>query len=259
MGNIDWVDQSGTPGLDTLTDYQNYGVRAREKINPWENGEIIIGMDLDYISGEVDLLDPLGPDNRFPEETFRISSPYGALSHLFGEREGYYIIPSIGARYMNHSYFDNEIAPQAGLVMGYKETRLHTSYGKGINFPGLYARVQEVIFLPGNNQCSQLDAEQLDHYEAGIAYSFNRACKADLIWFYDKGKDRIVVSPPPPFPPVLTNIGEYRHRGLEGSITVAPCSGFTFFGGFTYLDTEPSDLPYSPKWTFSSGINYLFF
>ncbi len=51
----------------------------------------------------------------------------------------------------------------------------------------------------------------------------------------------------------------YRMRGVEGSVTLAPTSELTLFAGLTYLDVEPRDLPYSPEWTFSSGINYLFF
>lgn len=258
-GDIDWVDQEGTQGLDTLTDYQNYGLRAREIFNPWKNGEVIVGVDLDYIRGEVELLDPLGTDSRFPEETFRISSTYAALSNMFGEEEGFYIIPSLGVRYMNHNRFENESAPQAGLILGYKETKLHASYGKGINYPGIYARVQDEVFMPGDNQWTEIVAEKLNHFEAGIAYVFNESAKIDLTWFYDKGEDRIVISPPPPFPPVLTNMGEYMHRGIEGSINISPISELTLFGGFTYLHAEPEDLPYSPEWTFSSGINYLFF
>ena len=112
--------------------------------------------------------------------------------------------------------------------------------------------------MPGENLWDQLTAEKLNHFEAGIEHKFNKYFLAELTWFYDKGKDRIVVSPPPPFPPVLTNIGEYEHKGIEGNITFIPVSGLSVFGGFTYLDSEPSDLPYSPEWTFSTGMNYRF-
>ncbi len=257
-GDIDWVNQEGTRGLDTLTDYQNYGIRARETVSPWEKGEIILGMDLDYISGEARFNDPAGGDSAFPEETFRIVSPYMALSHMFGNSEGLYIIPSIGVRYLNHSVFDSETAPQLGLVLGYKDTRVHASYGKGINYPGIYTKIQDTLWMPGENLWKQLNAEILDHFEIGIEHKFNKYFIAELTWFYDDGKDRIVVSPPPPFPPVLTNIGEYRHKGVEGNITFIPVSGLSVFGGFTYLDTDPVDLPYSPEWTFSTGINYRF-
>lgn len=257
-GDIDWVNQEGTAGLDTLTDYINYGIRARETIAPWKNGEITVGVDLDYISGEARFLDPVAGNSAFPEETFRITSPYVTLSHMFGEKDQFYVLPSIGARYLNHSVFKNETAPQAGIVIGRGETGLHASYARGINYPGIYTKIQETLWLPGDNNWGQLEAETMDHFEVGIEHKFNRLSMVDFTWFYDDGKDRIVVSPPPPFPPVLTNIGEYKHKGVEGNITLIPLSGFSFFGGFTYLDTEPADLPYSPEWTFSTGMNYRF-
>ena len=256
--DIDWVDQEETQGLDTLTDYQNYGLRARETLNLWEGGEILAGVDMDYISGEVEFLDPSGSDRRFPKETFRISSPYVALSQMFGTKEGFYALPSVGVRYMDHNTYDNEMGPQAGLILGYRDTEFHASYSRGINYPGIYARVQDEVFMPGDNEWSEITAEKLDHFEVGIAHEFDEFKKIDLTLFYDDGQDRIVVSPPPPFPPTLSNIGEYRIRGIEGSVTLAPVPELTLFAGFTYLDVEPQDLPYSPEWTFSSGINYLF-
>ena len=257
-GDIDWVNQQGTLGLDTITDYRNYGIRARETFNPWENGEIIIGMDLDFISGEAQLLNPIDGDAFFPKETFRIISPYMALSHMFGNSDGLYFIPSIGVRYLNHNVFDSETAPQAGLVLGYRDTKVHTSYGKGINYPGIYTKLQDTLWMLGENLWEELNAEKLNHFEVGIEHKFNKYFLADLTWFYDDGEDRIVTSPPPPFPAVLTNIGEYKHKGVEGNITVVPATGLSVFGGFTYLDTDPSDLPYSPEWTFSTGVNYRF-
>jgi len=257
-GDIDWVDQEGTQGLNTLTDYQNQGLRARETLNLWEGGEILVGMDLDYISGEVIFMDPLDSDAEFPEETFRILSPYTALSQMLGTKDGFYAIPSAGVRYIKHNTYGNEMGPQAGLILGHKDTEMHVSYGRGINYPGIYARVQDEVFMPGDNRWSEIIAEKLDHFEVGIAHEFDEFERIDLTLFYDDGQDRIVVSPPPPFPPVLSNIGGYSIRGIEGSVTLAPVSDLTLFAGFTYLDADPQDLPYSPERTFSSGINYLF-
>jgi iron complex outermembrane receptor protein len=39
---------------------------------------------------------------------------------------------------------------------------------------------------------------------------------------------------------------------------VYPAEFLSFFLGFTYLDTEPSDLPYAPEITFSAGMNWRF-
>jgi iron complex outermembrane receptor protein len=92
----------------------------------------------------------------------------------------------------------------------------------------------------------------------GISQKIEEAAEFDLTYFYDDGEDRIVVSPPPPFPPVLENIGEFRTRGVEGTVTLFPISELSTFAGFTYLDAHPNDLPYTPKWTASAGTNYRF-
>jgi len=85
-----------------------------------------------------------------------------------------------------------------------------------------------------------------------------KKARFDFTYFYDDGRDRIVVSPPPPFPPVLENIGEFRTRGVEGTATLFPRPRLSLFAGFTYLDALPNDLPYVPELTASAGMNYSF-
>jgi len=257
-GDIDWVDQQGTPGLDTLTDYNNYGVRARETLRAWDGGQLLAGLDIDYISGEVDFLDPVNPDQHFERETFRLVAPHVAVSQQLGSKENIYAIPSAGFRYLSHSEFENETAPQAGVIVGYKDTEFHASYARGVNYPGVYVKVQEEIFLPGDNKWKDLKAELIDHFEVGVSHSIRDKIRMDLTYFNDDGKDRIVVSPPPPFPPLLTNIEEYTIEGVEGTVTLSPLPELAFFAGFTYLDRDPEDLPYTPEWTASSGVNYRF-
>jgi iron complex outermembrane receptor protein len=258
-GDIDWVDQQGTPGLDTLTDYKYYGVRACQIFRPWEGGEFLTGVDLDYVEGEVTFRDPAAGDSFFPEETFRMISPYVAISQRIGFEKGVYVAPTAGFRYINHNQFDDEFGPQAGIVLGYRGTEVHTSYARGINYPGIFTKVQNDVFLPGENQWEGLNAEILDHYEVGISHTFEKKARIDLTFFYDDGRDRIVVSPPPPFPPLLTNIGKFSTRGVEGTVSVSPIEQLALFGGLTYMDPDPHDLPYAPQWTGSFGVNYRFF
>ncbi len=261
-GDIDWVGQynetTGQNDSDTLTDYDNYGMRAREILHLWEDGEVVLGIDHDYISGEVEFAEPPDPLSKFDEEKFRITAPYLATSHQFGERGRFYLIPSLGFRYLSHSDFEDEWGFQAGLVLGYKKTEYHASYARGINYPGLNAVVFDEIFLPGDNQWENLDPEILHHFEAGISHIFNDKIKADIIYFFDDGHDRYVIVPPPPFPPIFENIEEFQTKGMEFTITVSPRSNLSFFGNVTYLDSEPSDLPYAPEWTSSLGLNYRF-
>ncbi len=261
-GDIDWVDQfnegTGLNADDTLTDYTNYGVRARETVRPWDDGEILLGLDADFISGEVDFVSPPDPDEHFDEETFRLIAPYVAVSHQFGSKDDFHFTPSAGFRYFDHDEFDNEWGPQAGLTVGYKGTQVHGFYSRGINYPGVFVKVQEELWLPGENQSDDLTAEILDHFEVGVSHSIKDVAKVDVTCFYDDGEDRIVVSPPPPFPPVLENIGDFKTQGVEGTLTIYPLPELSCFAGFTYLDSDPNDLPFAPKWTASAGLNYRF-
>lgn len=261
-GDIDWVDQydedTGLNNDDTLTDYDNFGFRVREALHLWKQGEIMVGLDLDYISGEAEIVDPPNPTQEFDRTTFRIVSPYLALSHQFGSKDSWYATPSAGVRFFNHNEFGNELGYQAGLVGGYKDTEVHASYAHAVNYPGIFVKLTDELFLPGNNVWKGLDPEILDHFEVGISHTFNNIVKADVTYFYDKGRDRIVVSPPPPFPPTYENIGDYTIKGVEAMISITPLPELALFAGMTYQEASPSDLPYVPHWSASAGVNYTF-
>ncbi|MEN6439203.1 MAG: TonB-dependent receptor plug domain-containing protein [Syntrophobacter sp.] len=257
LGHIDWINQynDGARNGGTYTDWNNYGVRARERLKPWEGGELLFGMDIDYITGKADF----APDStHFDETAFRLVSPYMALSQLFGSKDSFYAVPSAGIRYISHNKFKDEPGPQAGLTFGYKDTELHASYARGINYPGIFANLQDTMFMPMDNQWQNLTAELVDHFEAGISQKINNMAKMDLTFFYDDGSDRIVVATPPPFPPVWTNVGSFTQKGVEATVTITPIRDLSFFAGATYLKSDPDDLPYAPEWSASFGVNYRF-
>ena len=62
----------------------------------------------------------------------------------------------------------------------------------------------------------------------------------------------------PPFPPVWKNIGDYRTEGIETTLTVTPIDNLSLFGGFTLLQADPGDLPYTPEWSASAGATFRF-
>ncbi|NPV05280.1 MAG: TonB-dependent receptor plug domain-containing protein [Syntrophaceae bacterium] len=260
-GTGDWQDQRDPAGFfyDTTTDWDNYGARLQETITPWKNGEILGGVDLDFIGGKVTIdRDAPRADSTFPRETFRILSPYAALSHLFGEKSGWYAIPSAGARYFSHSDFDAEWGPQAGLVVGYGPTEFHASYAKGVNYPGVYVTAQSRLFWGGNTRWKSLDAETVDHVEAGLSHTVGRMFRADLTYFNDHGKNRMVLVTSPA-PPRYENIGDFRVEGVEATVSWAPIDTLSLFAGVTRIfDRSPSNLPYSPGWAASAGVNCRF-
>ena len=62
-GEASWVRQFDLTNLfyyDTVTHYDNYGVRARESLTPWRGGTLMAGLDLDFLGGKV-LIDRASP------------------------------------------------------------------------------------------------------------------------------------------------------------------------------------------------------
>jgi len=257
-GAMDWVEQYNAAttrnDMDTLTRYDNYGVKARETFRLWEGGEILAGCDLDYLSGKVHTVTPPATVTDFGRETFWIASPHFALSHQFDIAEDMFVKPSVGMRYMVHDQFRDEIAPQAGVLMRVKDTEFHANYGRGVDYPGIFAA--GAMFPRGRNW-EQLAAETVNHYEIGVSQKFNKLVKLDCTLFLDESSDRIVFSPP--FPSVTwRNFGKTKTKGAEATVTVTPTNDLAFFAGATYLNADPTGLPYCPPWSASSGVTYRF-
>jgi iron complex outermembrane receptor protein len=258
-GTLNWVNQyDGTANDETtLTKYDNYGVKTREAFYPWDGGTLMAGVDGDFISGKFITTDPDVPMNGeiLPRTTFQIIQPYGMFSQRWDFDKDVSLQPSAGVRYFDHNVFPGEYAPQAGLVLGVKETEFHASYARGVNYPGIFVEA-----IPALNEPSyhSLHAETLDHYELGASRRFGKLAKLDLTLFYDGGQNRIVFDVTAPYPFPWENIGRFHTEGLETALTVTPIRDLSLFGGFTVLEADPSDLPYTPQWTASAGATYRF-
>jgi iron complex outermembrane receptor protein len=261
-GQIRWGGQYNSAtrlnDVATNTNWENSGVRAKEAFKPWQGGEVILGVDLDFIRGKVENLVPPAAPNRFAKTTFRILSQYLALNHTFGSRDGWYVVPSAGARFLDHSEFGRATGTQAGLAGGYRDTEVHASLAHGLNYPGIYVKAQDQMFMPGDNRWQDLRPETVTHQEMGLSQRFGKLARLEVNLFQDEGKDRIVVAPPPPFPPVFTNFGTWKTQGVEVAFTIAPHANLAFFAGGTYLDATPRDLPYAPRKSGTMGANYRF-
>lgn len=262
-GEGDWLDQpTGTAGVteDLFNDFLFYGIKAKEKVSISGRGELLMGADWDYTEGDYSQEFSDGSTDAWDGDHFHILSPYVAVNWRLGPDDGLRWTPSAGARYYEHSDFDSQWAPHAGLIVAYGPAEFHLGYSRGIVYPGLEVQVMSEAVMPALSQSwKALDPEIVDHYEVGLAYAFNRRWTADLTFFYEDGKDRYVVVPPPPMPPTYANIEEFTIRGLEGTTTWQPMAALSLFAGITLLDTDPSDLPYAPDTTISCGMNWRFF
>ncbi|MDR1282440.1 MAG: TonB-dependent receptor plug domain-containing protein [Opitutaceae bacterium] len=280
-GHAAWHDQgmraTGAPVAPgdtdtTIMDWDLYGIRASETFTAWEGGELLAGLDVDVMSGkgEFDRYNP-AQNTRFRREDLRILSPHAAIAHQFGARDGYHARPSAGIRLYDHNIFgDNpELAPHIGVVAGYKTTEAHAGYARGVSYPGLNVAAFSQAVLPPlytdpakRDAWRNLDAETLDHFEAGLSHRFNPTLKADITAFYDRGDNRYVLTFPAtgaPVPQGFANLGDWHNHGIESSATWTPTADLSIFAGATWLRPSVDGMPYAPEWTASAGFNWTFF
>ncbi len=261
-GEGDWLDQpTSTDGVreDLFNDFLFYGFKAKEKIAFGHGLELLAGVDWDYTEGEYTQEYTDGSTDAWDGDSFDLLSPYAALSWRIGNRDGIELIPSMGVRYYEHSNFDSELAPHAGLVVAHGPIEFHAGYSRGVLYPGLEVQVMSEAVLPVlGDSWENLDPEVVDHFEVGVAYTFTKRLVADLVFFYEDGQDRYVIDPPPPYPPFYDNIEEYTIQGMEITTNWQPLDSLSLFAGVTLLDTDPSNLPYAPETTISCGANWRF-
>ena len=135
-GHIRWKNQwdSGPKvAFDTNTDWNNYGIRAQERLNLWTSGEVILGYDHDVYGGKAEEVRPTTVKS-LKDTHFYNSAPYIDVRHTFGKE--LQVTPSVGARYNMSKYFGDFFGPEAGLKVHYKDTELYARYAKGFNLPG---------------------------------------------------------------------------------------------------------------------------
>lgn len=251
-GTFDWLQWSSDEqhAFRSITGSKNYGVRWRESVTPWENGELIGGLDYDVYGGSF--------VERHPEEDrsnsdleFRNTAPYLMLSHTFAGDVS--ITPSVGLRYNDSRFFGNTWGGQAGLTLGFGHHALYANWAHGFNLPGMYAAVQYGAWGRGD-QWKDLKPETIDHSELGWIGSFADSIRLTTSIFHDEVEDSIRFVPPPPPPPLFANIGAYTVNGIEVSLQMEPVDDLALFLGATYSDADPETVPNVPRTTAVGGL-----
>lgn len=271
----------GTGGLKSRQEISLYGVRLREKLHLWSGGEILAGVDLDKteLKNTQRTYSGLAVPGingglaarvwEFPD--IRILSPYIAVSQLFGDSEGFRIVPSAGFRYFDHNEFKDKSSGQAGLVAGYQHTELNFSYARGINYPSPVA-IMNLAFtgstvVDPSRFWKELKPEVVDHHEVGLTHTWPELASLGLTLFKDKGKDRFRTYMFGPIPLQWNDtVGSYEIRGIELTGTVTPVKNLELFAGTTWLDVkargsdgiERDFMPYTPDFQFQAGLTWTF-
>ena len=242
-----------------LTNFDMSGIRVKETLSPWHNGKVKIGVDYDQVSGDVNGAMTGGTVDM---PTFRITSPYIALSQTFEVNKDWSLVPSAGLRYYDHNVYESKLAPHAGLSLVSDQATVFANYAKGINYPGLELNAIKTalpIFFAGTN--NQLKAEELDHLEIGLKLSPAKSTDVNISVFRDEVKNRYVYDNC--FDCVFFggalasfyNTGKYHNTGAEFSVKQKLSNDWVAFGGLTLLNPSLDNLPYTPDRAFTAGLN----
>ena len=257
-GEGDWLRRSSSGNDDSLNSYRLSGLRARETLHLWHEGEIVSGADYDLSRGASTTVPASGaPTKSFGPTEFRLFSGYTGLRQNFDLCDGIRLTPSAGVRYYNHDEFGAAWAPQAGAVLALGKTKFHLSYGRAINYPGLDVAVFSQIIIPPLAQSWRtLKPEQLDQFELGVQHDFSEAFSTELTFFRNQGRNRYAFQTPPAFSFQYTSIEKFRTDGAEFTATIRPAASLSLFGGVSTLRAEPADLPYAPKASLVGGLTW---
>lgn len=256
-GEGNWLHQSGLDG-DTLTNFETIGVRWKEQFSLWKGSAIVAGLDSDWVSGNArfNRVAP-APQDSFNAPTFRITSPYIALSQTIELGKGWSLVPAVGIRVYDHNMFRTKTSPHAGLSLISDWITLFGNVSRGINYPGLEAPVLSSVIPALGQSWRQLAAEELDHAEVGFKLNPFETTQIDVSVFADQVKNRYIFGFPPnvPPPPQFLNLGTYTIRGTEVAIRQNITPNWTVFGGMTLLDPSIDNLPYTPKRAVTAGLS----
>lgn len=255
-GSLDWRQWTGAPPakkpqqLNTLTDYLNYGLRARQVFQAFAGNEVLAGFDADWYGGEVEDLYAAQGSIDTPRTTFRNLAPYAMVSQTFGESVP--VTASAGVRYTESRDFSAVWAGQAGLKAQAGGQTFFANYARGFNYAGVYSKIFAQRW--GAASYTGLNPELVDHYEIGWTGRLTDRLSIETSFFHDEVRDALRFSPPPAKPPTILNIAQYRQNGAEASLQALPLDNLRLFLGGAWLDPNRADIPNAPAWSASAGL-----
>ena len=246
-GRIRWekdhINGPETPAGNSDTDWSNYGLRFSEDVT-WHSLGITAGLEVEDEGGEFRNSTVYGTVPFKYEGRFTTVAPSLAARYRVGLRTGS-LITSMGLRYYSHSRFSSMAAPHAGLIFEWRDYKIFTTYARGVSYPGVYS------VGVASETVEELEAEVLDHVEAGANAAWDTWLRLQVSVFHDRSDNLMQWTPDG-----LTNVRDYEINGFEISSTLSPRRRFSLLMAFTYLGPKRERTPRTPAFSLSAGVNY---
>ena len=166
---------------------------------------------------------------------------------------------TFGVRHDHYSDFEGTTNPRIGFVWDFIDNAtLKLLYGQAFRAPdfGELYTVNNTSFL-GN---PDLQPETIRTYEVALAYRFTDTLNANVNYFFNVMRDRILFLPKArsrdPF--VFANTGGANVQGVEFEARKDFGKGNYAFANYTYLDAEAKGdpMPNVPKHKGNIGVNF---
>lgn len=246
-GRIRWkkdhIDDLDGPAGSSDTDWRNYGFRGSEDI-VWRELGVTVGLELENEGGEFRNTTLSGYVPFEYEGRFTTAAPALAARYEVDLGSGT-LVPSLGLRYYDHSRFASESAPHAGLIYRWRDYTAFATYARGVSYPGVYS------LGVASSTVDSLEAEVLDHFEAGVNVSWGARLRLQASVFNNRADNLMQWTPAG-----LINIREYEVSGFELSAAMDMRSDFSLYVAGTLLDPTKERTPRAPKFSGSARANF---
>jgi len=145
-----------------------------------------------------------------------------------------------GARIVHNSGFGNFFCPKLGVSINRENSRIHFGYNRAFKSPSL---LQTNLHKKSN---PDLNPETANHFEVGGDYKITELLTVRGAVFYIDGDDQVGMKYIGGNPQGFENIGSWKHKGSELSMSWMPYPVFSLNAGYTYMDVG-SNTQYNPK------------
>lgn len=185
----------------------------------------------------------------------------GFAAEYRGEFGGVLFLTGNVRRDLNDAFDDaTTYRTAASYLLKQTNTRLHTSYSKGITNPTFFEQFGLYTGFVGN---PNLAPEESIGWDAGVEQTLlDGVVKVDVTYFNADLTDEITYTSLPAWQFTYINAdGTSKRQGVEVKLSLKPSENWNIVGAYTYTDTKEPDGSSEirrPKHAASLNVNYMF-